>query len=30
MPLFLFEPDQRRFARAFIAFVLACAWFAAR
>jgi hypothetical protein len=30
MPLFLFEPDQRRFVRAFGAFVLVCAWFAAR
>jgi hypothetical protein len=30
MPLFLFEPDVRRFARAFFAFMLGCAlWLAA-
>jgi hypothetical protein len=26
MPLFLFEPDQRRFVRAFAAFAITCAW----
>jgi hypothetical protein len=30
MPLFLFEPDQRRFVRAFGAFVLICAWLVSR
>jgi hypothetical protein len=30
MPLFLFEPDQRRFTRAFVAFAVACAWLMAR
>jgi len=30
MPLFLFEPDMRRFARAFLLFMLGCAlWLAA-
>jgi hypothetical protein len=30
MPLFLFEPDARRFARAFLLFMLGCVlWLAA-
>ena len=30
MPLFLFEPDQRRFVRAFAIFAMACLWLVTR
>jgi hypothetical protein len=30
MPLFLFEPDQRRFVRAFVIFAVTCVWLVMR